>query len=130
MSLGFQPRGSEIVDYKPTLPLVIPAQAGIQVALQKRAKMDAGLRRHDKSSLSPNPAALAKFWQILSAPARPPRFAVLLLALVTKNPMLGGGALAAPTISSQRPLARINSAPTRIKAVQFSWFPPVVSVAS
>jgi hypothetical protein len=33
--------------------LVIPAQAGIQVffALPTKPKMDAGLRRHDKSSL-------------------------------------------------------------------------------
>jgi hypothetical protein len=58
MSLDFKPRGSEIVDWKPTLPFVIPAQAGIQVFLawQKRAKMDAGLRRHDKSSLRQKPS--------------------------------------------------------------------------
>ena len=58
MSLDFKPRGSEFVDWKPTLPFVIPAQAGIQVFLawQKRATMDAGLRRHDKSSLRQKPA--------------------------------------------------------------------------
>src|ERR1051325_99849 len=45
--------------------------------------------------LSPCPAAVAKSWQIRSAPARPFRLQVLLLALVTKKPMLGGGASAA-----------------------------------
>jgi len=43
--------GSEFVDWK-ALPFVIPAQAGIQVffSLPTKPKMDAGLRRHDKSS--------------------------------------------------------------------------------
>ena len=45
--------GSEFVDWKSTLSFVIPAQAGIQVflGLAALAKMDAGLRRHDKSTL-------------------------------------------------------------------------------
>src|SRR6266581_2657451 len=47
-----------------------------------------------------SPTAVAKVWQILSAPAKPPRLPVLLLALVTKKPMLGAGAPAASTIRS------------------------------
>jgi len=45
--------GAEFVDWKSTLLSVIPAQAGIQVFfdLVASAKMDAGLRRHDKTSL-------------------------------------------------------------------------------
>ena len=44
--------GAEFVDWKSTLPCVIPAQAGIQFfGLAVRVKMDAGLRRHDKFSL-------------------------------------------------------------------------------
>jgi len=53
MPLGFKTRVSEFVDWKPTLPFVIPARAGIQdfFGLAVQAKMDAGLRRHDKPSL-------------------------------------------------------------------------------
>ena len=40
------------------------------------------------SSLEGLPRGFSEFWQILSAPARPPIFAVLLFALVKKNPML------------------------------------------
>jgi hypothetical protein len=58
MTLGFKPTGYESIDSKSTLPFVIPAQAGIQVfiGLATQAKMDAGLRRHDKSSLRFKPA--------------------------------------------------------------------------
>ena len=53
MTLGFKSRGSEFIDRKSTLAFVIPAQAGIQsfLGLAAQAKMDAGLRRHDKPSL-------------------------------------------------------------------------------
>jgi hypothetical protein len=61
MTLGFKLSGSEFVDWKSTHLFVIPAQslprtrsgAGIQVffGLPTKPKMDAGLRRHDKSSL-------------------------------------------------------------------------------
>jgi len=52
-TLRFKPRVREFVDYKSTLPAVIPAQAGNQVFFRFPTKpmMDAGLRRHDKSSL-------------------------------------------------------------------------------
>ena len=61
MTLNNTPKGSNFVDWKSTLYFIIPAQslprtrsgAGIQVfiGLAARAKMDAGMRRHDKSSL-------------------------------------------------------------------------------
>jgi len=53
MTLCLKRGGSEFVDWKSTLPSVIPAQAGIQVffGLAARAKMDAGLRRNDESSI-------------------------------------------------------------------------------
>ena len=52
MTLGFKPRGSEFIDWNSTLHFVIPAQAGIQSLVNKpKLNLDAGLRRHDKSSL-------------------------------------------------------------------------------
>jgi len=61
MALGYKPGGPEFVDWKSTLPFIIPAYAGIQVFFGHavQAKMDAGpglspgqaLRRHDKSHL-------------------------------------------------------------------------------
>jgi hypothetical protein len=48
-----KPRGFEFVDWKSTPVSVIPAHAGIQVLfeLAPRINLDAGLRRHDESSL-------------------------------------------------------------------------------
>ena len=53
MTLCLMRGGSEFVDWKSTFLSVIPAQAGIQVffGLAELPKMDASLRRHDKSSL-------------------------------------------------------------------------------
>jgi len=53
MTLCLKRGGSEFVDWKSTLPSVIPAQAGIQVffGLPTKPQMDAGFRRHDKPSL-------------------------------------------------------------------------------
>jgi hypothetical protein len=54
MTLGFKPRRSEFVDWKSTLPFVIPAQAGIQVLSWPCSTSKGwilGLRRHDKLSL-------------------------------------------------------------------------------
>jgi hypothetical protein len=53
----FKPSGYKFVDWKSTSPSVIPAEAGIQVVFGLAAitKMDAGLRRHDKSALCLDP---------------------------------------------------------------------------
>ncbi|HEV8724396.1 MAG TPA: hypothetical protein VGW77_27580 [Candidatus Binatia bacterium] len=49
-TLGAEPRGSELVDWKSTLVPVIPAQAGIQAVfeLELKTNLDAGVRRHDE----------------------------------------------------------------------------------
>src|SRR6516165_12168324 len=78
-------------------PLPIRSRALVGLLLLPGSRSTLKYARH---VLSPYPTAVAKVWQIRSAPAKPPRLPVLLLALVTKKPMLGGGASAALTIRS------------------------------
>src|SRR6516162_4398047 len=77
-------------------PLPIRSRALVGLLLLPGSRSTLKYARH---VLSPDPTAVAKVWQIRSAPAKPPRLPVLLLALVTKKPMLGG-ASAASTIRS------------------------------
>ena len=52
MLFGARPMGSEFVDWKSTLPSVIPAEAGIQYfVLELISNLDAGFHRHDKSTI-------------------------------------------------------------------------------
>src|SRR4051812_35307002 len=48
--------------------------------------------RYARQVFEPAPAAVARFWHRASAPRRPPRFPVTLVALVTKKPSVADGA--------------------------------------
>jgi hypothetical protein len=67
-------------------PLPIRSRASVGLLLFAGSRSTLKYARH---VLSPCPTAVAKVWQIRSAPAKPPRLPVLLLALVTKNPCSG-----------------------------------------
>src|SRR5829696_3363045 len=60
----------------------------------------------------PAPAALARFWQTLSAPRRPPMLPVVLLALETKKVMVLPGPLGpvAESLSPPQPAQAAASA--------------------